>query len=89
MGSLVCLQAQDEFTTAESKAQSRLHTPAPPSAHARLTEGKLHAAIRKPCSRQGVGVQGAGAVCFGESPQGTQTQPPMPGESLLVFEALS
>ena len=35
MGSLVCLQAQGEFTPTESKAQYRLHTPAPPVAPAR------------------------------------------------------
>lgn len=33
MGSLVCLQAQDEFTPAESKAQNRLHTPGPAHGH--------------------------------------------------------
>lgn len=56
MGSLVWLQAQDEFTPAESKAQNRLDTPAPApaSAKCRLTEGHLP-------SRQGAGA-GAGVV---------------------------
>lgn len=55
MGSLVCLQAQDEFTTAASKAQNRRNTPAPPRAHFPLTEGNLHTAVRRPSSLQGVG----------------------------------
>lgn len=87
MGSLVCLQAQDEFTTAASEAQNRLHTSAPRWAHGPLAEGDLHVTVRRPGSPQCAEAQEA--VWLGESPQDTQTQPPTPGESLSTFEALS
>lgn len=59
MGSLVCLQAQGEFTPTESKAQYRLHTPAPPAAPAR--PGSLKGTSMLPLgssSLQGVGQTG-------------------------------
>ena len=74
MGSLVCLQAQDEFTPAESQVQPRLHTPAPPSAHVPLTEGNQHAAIGKLAHYRVLGHRGQGAVWFGERPRNEKEQ---------------
>lgn len=47
MGSLVCLQAQDEFGAAESKAQNRLHPlPCPGLWRAPAPALKKHASLR-------------------------------------------
>lgn len=86
MGSLVCVQAQDELTTATSKAGTGSTLRPRPRPTAGLTVGKLHAAVRQSRSRR---VRGAGAGWFGECPRGARAQPPVSGESLLVFEALS
>lgn len=72
MGSLVCLQAQDERGAAESKAQNRLHTPAPapPAAVSWLREGTCTGPqeARLP---MGAGGRGPGAAWYGEHPRGT------------------
>lgn len=74
MGSLVCLQALDELGAAESKAQNRLHTPAPapapPAAVSRLREGTCTGPqeARLPT---GAGGRGHGPAWYAEHPRGT------------------
>lgn len=86
MGSLVCVQAQDEFTTAASKAGTGPTLRPRPRPSAWLTAGHCTLLSGSPAH---AGRRGQGAVWFGESPRGARAQPPVSGESLLVFEARS
>lgn len=77
MGSLVCLQAQDEFPSAESKAQKRFHT----SASTTLGPGPADHREAACCHQEaplteGVGAQGTrGSVVWRKPPAHSDTSP--------------
>lgn len=88
MGSLVCLQAQDEFTAAESPEQAPHTSTGTTHSHVPAYGGTCTQPSRSEAPYRELGAGGPGQHGMENAP-GAHRQAPASGESLSLLEALT